>query len=569
MMRNLPVARARGALAVFLLSAAVTAAILLWQDRLIVGGTAHPLTPIFYVLFTHFDYPAAIWMLLALIVAAFIPNRLPVRALLRWMSGHCGILAAAVALVFSASTLLVYRNHPFAMDEYAVFFQSQIFAAGHLSGRFPPALLNWLVPPGFQDFFLDVSHVTGHVASRYWPSFSLLLTPFTWLGIPWACNPVISALTIVAIHRLALLVFEDREAAGLAVLLTIASPVFFADGISYYSMSAHLLANTAYAILLAKPSPRRAFVAGIVGSVALTLHNPVPHLLFAIPWLVWLVWRKGGAKLLVCAVIGYLPLCLILGLGWFLYLSHLTHEGIPVATTAARFSSLRHDLGAFAPPSSAVLFARLIELAKLWLWAVPGMIVLAAAGAWKWRHQHVCRLLCASAITTALGYLFFPSDQGHGWGDRYFHSAWMVLPILAAGALIRRSDVAEQSVLDNPDTRAFVVSCALVFLVAGVGLRAAQIRAIISDDVKQVPTYPGTGRRVVFIDARHLFYGADLVQNDPWLRGNEIRMLSYGPKVDAAIMRRYFPSYHEVSADEHGAVWIASTAPTARNRTAR
>ncbi|MGG2305238.1 hypothetical protein ACE4Z6_27835, partial [Salmonella enterica] len=82
--------------------------------------------------------------------------------------------------------------------------------------------------------------------------------------------------------------------AGLAILLTVASPVFFANGISYYSMPAHLFANALYALLLIDPTPRRAFAAGLLGSIALTLHNPVPHLLFALPWIGWLALRPGG-----------------------------------------------------------------------------------------------------------------------------------------------------------------------------------------------------------------------------------------------------------------------------------
>ena len=119
---------------------------------------------------------------------------------------------------------------------------------------------------------------------------------FTWAGIPWACNPVISALTLIVVHRLALAVFNDHEAAGIALLLTVASPVIFADGISYYSMPAHLLANSLYALLLIQPTPRRAFAAGVVGAIALSLHNPVPHVLFAAPWLMSIAARPDRVR---------------------------------------------------------------------------------------------------------------------------------------------------------------------------------------------------------------------------------------------------------------------------------
>ena len=560
---NLAVVRSPGARTLFLVSAAITATILLWANHLLLAGYLAGLHPIFYILFTHFDYPAAMWMLFALLAAALLSGRVSARPVALWVSEHCGIIAAATAAVFAVGTLVVYRDHPLALDEYTVLFQSKVFASGHLATRFPPQLLNWLIPQEFQDYFLNVSPATGQVASAYWPSFSLLLTPFTFLGIPWACNPVISALSIIAIHRLTLTAFEDREAAGLAVLLTLASPVFFADGISFYSMSAHMLANTLFAILLSKASPRRALAAGAVGSVALTLHNPVPHLLFALPWLVWLARRPGSGKAFGALILGYLPLCLLLGFGWFFFSIHLLHAGTRPQSTTLHVGTLRHMLSAFTLPSFEVLDIRLVDLAKIWLWSVPGLLVIAGIGAWKWRDRTVCRLLAASAVLTILGYAFVPFDQGHGWGDRYFQSAWMVLPILAAGALTRRRAAPSAGFLEAADTRAFVVACALAFLVAGVGLRAAQIHAFISDDLRQLPAYRGRGRRVEFIDVRHSFYGADLVQNDPRLRGKVIRLVDYGPKLDAAIMRKYFPSFREVYADPHGTVWVARTAAAA------
>ena len=153
------------------------------------------------------------------------------------------------------------------------------------------------------------------------------MAPFTLVGMPWACNPVLSALTLLVVHRLALYMFEDTEAAGLALLLTVASPVFFGIGISYYSMPAHLLANSLYALLLVRPTPAKAFAAGIVGSIALSLHNPVPHMLFAVPWLIWIATRQGGVRLLAALCAGYLPLCLLLGVGWFEFSTHLQLKG--------------------------------------------------------------------------------------------------------------------------------------------------------------------------------------------------------------------------------------------------
>jgi len=309
----------------------VTIAILLWTHQWRLGNDRHGLSTIFFVLFVYNDYPGTVCALLILVCALVASRYLPARRVVHWAGDHPVVIAAITTVLIALCTLVIYHNHPLSMDEYAAYFQSRVFAAGKLHGRFPVPLLDWLIPRGFQDYFLNVSRATGSVAESYWPGFALVLTPFTWAGVPWLCNPVISALTLLVIHRLALELFDDREAAGFALLLTIASPVIFANGISYYSMPAHLLANSVFALLLVRPTPLRAAAAGVVGSLALALHNPVPHMLFAAPWLVWVATRQRGMRLLAL-IAGYLPLCALLGLGWFLFSGHLLREGLVSAT---------------------------------------------------------------------------------------------------------------------------------------------------------------------------------------------------------------------------------------------
>lgn len=565
MLRRFPAVPSAGPRALFLVGVIVTTAILLWTYQLRQSGEMHGLAPSFFVLFADNDFPGAVCALLVLAGALFGSRYLHARQLAQWAGQHPMIIAIITASLLALGTLFVYHNHPLSMDEYAAYFQSRVFAAGGLHGRFPPAQLDWLIPPGFQDFFLNVSRVTGGVAEAYWPGFALLLTPFTWAGVPWLCNPVLSALTLLVIHRLALEMFDDREAAGFAVLLTIASPVIFADGISYYSMPAHLLANSVFALLLVRPTPLRAAIAGVVGSLALTLHNPVPHMLFAAPWLAWVATRPGGRRLFTSLIAGYLPLCMLLGLGWFLFSGHLVREGLtPGAGPAATLHRLQHMLAAFSLPDATVVLARFIGFAKIWLWAVPGLMILAAAGAARWRRDVLWGLFSASALLTLLGYFLVPVDQGHGWGYRYFHSAWMALPLLATAALFRPVRIRSQAgphsrYFEDDETKDFVATCMLLTLVFGVGFRAWQVEDFVARDLSQVPQYQGTERRIVMLDGRHSFYEGDLVQNDPWLRLSEIRMYSHGAAEDLRMIAQYYPEFHRVYSDRHGTVWSGAS----------
>ena len=565
MLLNLPVVRSPRTRILFVSSVLVTIACLMWLSQLAWAKNYHGLSPIFFTLLTEPDYTASMAALAILLIALFFRSGTWANAVLRTIGERPGIVAVGTFVVLSLGSLLVYRNHPLSMDEYASFLQSQAFAAGRLSGHFPPEYLDWLVPKGFQNLFLSVSPSTGNVMSGYWPSFALLLTPFTFLGIPWACNPVLSGLTIIAIHRLAIRLFDDVEAAGLAVLLTVASPVFFASGISYYSMTAHLLANAVFVLLLLEPTPRRLLLAGFVGSIALTLHNPVPHLLFALPWFAWLAMRPKPLRNLVQIGLGYLPLSLLLGLGWFWLLGDFmsagtTAGGAAVPENAARLSAVLSE------PSFNILFARMAGLVKLWLWAVPGLIVLACAGAWRWRADTRCRLLAASGVATLVGYVFVTADQGHGWGYRYFHSAWFVLPILASALWARRAPAAgQQAPSTDVHLTAFVVAAALLSLVIGVTHRGLQIRDFMSEHLAQLPRYGGTEPRVVIVDPSESFYGLDLVQNHALLDSDVITFVSHGADADAAVMKKFRPDFNLVYWDRHGEVWSAGP-PVVRAR---
>lgn len=573
MLSDSPVVRSLGPRTLFLATAIITTAILLWMRQIGVSGRPMGLSFIFFYLFVDQDHWATALELVILVATIFLAPKVPTRAILRAAGEHPRTIAAIAAVILSAGSLFVYHDHPLSMDEYAAYFQSQVFAAGHITGQFPLPLKDWLIPPGFQNAFLLISHVSGDVASQYWPGHALIMAPFALLGAPWACNPILSALTILIIHRLAMHMFEDVEAAGLALLLTIASPVIFGLGISYYSMPAHLLANSLYALLLIRPTPLQSFIAGVVGSVALCLHNPVPHALFAVPWLLWTARQPNGTRLVGLLFAGYLPLFVLLGVGWFEFSSHLRDEASENPVAIDMGDRVQAMFSLFSLPDVIVLLARSIGVAKAWIWAVPGLLILACYGAVRWYHNTLCRLFVSSALITLIGYVLFPLDQGHGWGNRYFHSAWMALPLLATAALFRPVQTADATadrpagLFEDADTRQFIATCALLTLILGVGWRAWQMQHFMYKDVTQVPSYQGTERRVVIIDTHFSFYGADLVQNDPWLRGNVIRMFSHGSAADATMMAQYFPAMHRVYADRFGTVWSAAQQPV-RTRTA-
>jgi hypothetical protein len=498
-------------------------------------------SPIFRFLLTVYDSRTA-WLALAICFLAALWNRpAPVLRLVELFGKHPYSVALASVAMISGGTVVVYHDYPFSMDEYAAVFQSKIFASGHLFVQLPRDLVDWLVVRGFNGSFLVASPETGRAIEHYWPGFALLLAPFEILGVPWLCNASLAGLAIYLIYWITLEIAGDRRSAGWAMLFTVASGAFVADALSYYSMQAHLTANLLFVALLLKPTGYRAFGAGLVGSLALILHNPVPHALFAIPWIVAAATDRDQRPYLLPLMLGYLP-GVGVGLGWLMFRSDIASaaHGVSVVSGVAD--------GIFTWPDTTLLNMRAAALAKMWVWAVPCLFVFALLGGLRYRDNRHVRLLTQSAVLTFIGYLFVRFDQGHGWGYRYFHSAWGAIPILAGCAMTDRTDAQRRLV-------SFAGAAAILNLVVVMPFQMHQISEVISQHLAQLPPPKRPGNNVYFIHPRGGFYVADMVQIDPLLRDRDLLLVSHGAELDTQLIRQNWPDAVKIGGGRAADQW--------------
>ncbi len=319
--------------------------------------------PIFYDLLYVYDRRSALLGVIVCLAALLWTNTAPLLRLVDYLGRHAAVTGIAIAPLFAACAIGIYKNYPLSMDEYAAVFQAQVFASGRLAAQLPPALVPWLIAPGFNGHFLLISTQTGRAIESYWPGFAFVLAPFQLLGIPWLCNATLAGLAVFLMHRITFDVTGDRRAAGWASLFAIASSAFWANAISYYSMQAHLTANLLYAWLLLKPTCARSVSAGLVGALALLLHNPFPHMLFAAPWLIALAQDGGTRRRLIPLALGYLP-GIAVGLGWVWLRNDIT----PAAPSIAMAATLK---SVFMLPDADILNMRAAAVVKMWVWALP------------------------------------------------------------------------------------------------------------------------------------------------------------------------------------------------------
>ena len=492
-------------------------------------------SPIYRFLLIVYDFKTAWILAVATCLAAVWRNPKPALNLAQALGEHPAIAAAVAIVLFSLGSIFVYHSYPFSMDEYAAVFQSKIFSTGRLYAQLPPNYMDWLIVRGFNGGFLVGSHETGRVIEGYWPGFALILSLFEFLRLPWLCNATLAALALFLIHRLTVELTQDKRAAGWAILFALASGAFAANAISYYSMQAHMTLNLLFAYLLMRPSAFRAFGAGLAGSVALILHNPMPHTAFAMPWLLAFVVNRQQWRYVPPLVLGYAP-GLALGLGWLMFRSD-------IASGAYDISAIRESArGAFTWPSAAIVNMRVASLVKMWVWACPCLFVFAALGFMRYRGSTPARLLGYSAAFTFVAYLFVTFDQGHGWGYRYFHPAWGVIPILAGCAMADGSKTHARLV-------SFAGAAAILGLIAIVPLQLFQIDQVILRHLALIGPPQRPGNNVYFIHPRGGFYVADMVQIDPLLRDLDLKLVSRGTDLDDQMIKRNWPSAEKVASE--------------------
>ena len=545
----------------------IVASVLWWLVALVflslvIAGLPAGRVPEFWVTVREQDLSAA-WVGVGVLVCARVLTPLFARCnwaqLAAFIERRLLILCGLAFVLYAGLAFWAHHHVPLALDEYCSLTESRSFAAGQSSGWVPPALLDWITAPKHRGEFISLARQSGHYTPVYWPGLGILLTPFSALGVPWLCNPLLGCLALWGIYRLTFRVSGSREAAAWAWALTLASPVIALNAASFYAMPAHLLFNVFYCLLLLRGNRRSALGAGIIGGFALVLHNPLPHAAFALPWLLFIAWKRR--RLLLPLLLGYLVFAVPLGLGWSVFVGSFDASKYAQLAPSGGASPLAEMLGRLATvvklPTMYIVLARLTGLAKTVVWAVPGLLVLAWLG---WRdlkfrspsgtmHTSALRLMAASLFFTFMIYWLVPFDQTQGWGFRYIHSAWFVLPILGAVFLER-----------TPQKSAlwpfFAALCVTSFAIL-LPLRALQVEHLIAKRRAQVPAAQAPVS-MTFINIEHGSFTFDLLQNDPFLRNNDWHLLSHGARNNENLARQYLISPRPEQSGEWGEIWVGS-----------
>lgn len=502
---------------------------------------------IFFHQFVVHDLPGSL-LSAGILLAAMLTFRrqlIPLHAL-EYLDRYRRIVAVGLVGGLAIGTLTLYHNHPLTLDEFSQLFQAKIFAEGRICADYPPQIMHRLLP--VTGNFFRASKATGQVINTYWPGFAMLEAPFVLIRAPWLLNPLLTAGSLLLIRRLAERLYPDTNAPAWAMLFALASPAFIVNGISYHAMPAQLFLNLIFTLLVLEPTPRRLFAAGLVGSLALLQKVPIPHIYYALPWVVWLLRHRGRWRRLAWLAGGYAPLSLFIGLGWAALRADFPTDG------AAFYEQPWRVLVFFSESDVlSIVHARTLGFLKLAAWAMPGLVVLAILGTRRgWKDARI-RVVAISALVAIFGYWLWQPTQGHGWGYRYFHGAWATLPLLACGAVARRR--ADTRGSDTP-LAALAATLAVLSLVLLNPLRLYQVDAWMKGHLAQRPRLEPGQTQVCFIRVHEGYYMVDLVQNDPFLRQQTLFVKSPDIAFERPFIERHFPQAVPRSDAPDEPVWL-------------
>jgi hypothetical protein len=499
--------------------------------QIMLDGLARPLaTNIFFRLYALYELPFLLLLVLTAIAASFVMigrapadgRRSALDLLVAPGETAVGMTALVVLVATVLVTYLVLHGYAFSMDEFSADFQARLFARGQYRTALPA---QWRpFAGGIVPIFVGYDPATGTWISQYLPGYAFLKAPFVAIGAPALLNPLLAALSIAMLAAVARRLWPDEGLRPwLAIALLASSSQFVVTSGTAYSMPAHLCANLVWLWLYLRDDDRSWFAALVVGVIALGLHNPFPHALFVAPFLIRLVrdrrWRRvGWAALFYGAG----------SIGWFLWLRALQSLG-PVGDGLLSVLQL---------PGSAALWLNAINVSLLFTWQTPVFGVLVVAALFQARRlAPPLRDLAWGVLLTIVFYSFFPATQGHGWGYRYAYQ------VLGSLALLAAAGVTPLIAAVGSGRATLLVGASLV-----VGLFVQLPRRLVETERFVRPFAAASSyvlsrpADVVLVNGSTVWYGRDLVRNDPFLEGQPVVVRANGLSAEGrAYLERLYP----------------------------
>ena len=434
-----------------------------------------------------------------------------------WVSPQhaCPIVWAtvvAVAALVYAGTHFVCRDYGLSLDEFMAEFDSRIIATGTLMA---PVADEWRdLVPALQPIFRLTVPDNAYWLSSYLPMNAAIRGAFLWLGDSTWAGVSMAAIALTTLFAIARQLWPDRpDAAVVSVILLASSAQFLIAAMTPYAMNAHLCLNLVWLWLFLRDRWWGHLAAVPVAFVASGLHQVAFHPLFAAPF-VFSLLLTGRRSLAVYYGGVYASIILF----WIFYWSLLigTSTTTPNGSAAdVGLLSFVQRIGEISNLEAASVALMAINLLRFLAWQSPLMLPLALVGliTCRTRSGILVSLALGIALTLAVTLVVMPF-QGHGWGYRYLHGMLGSIALFAAQGWIWLSD---GSAYRRQQLTAILLLSIALSIFALLPWRLAQVYTFVGPYAAASAAIARSKADVVVVDASNIWYGVDLVRNDPLL----------------------------------------------------
>jgi hypothetical protein len=423
-------------------------------------------------------------------------------------------IAVAAALLAAIGHFAVYHDHTLSVDEFMTRFGAAALSHGDIISRIPEKWRPFSM--ALQPIFTFFGPGYEFWGSPYRPVNAAVHAIFGIVpGGDRLANPALVGLSVFLATRVALRIWPEREDAAIfAAIGTATSAQVLANGMTYYAMPAHLAFDLAWLLFFLRGGISGYAIAALIGFFAVGLHQINFHPLFVIPFLLPLLFSRRWPLALFYAVV--YAAALLFWLDWFkiaLWWSGADSVSQAVSSNGddfvGRISAYVHTPGIGAFLFMATNLTRFISWQSVLLlpFAVAGLAYIREAPA-------ILRQAAWGVVLGALPFFFLISDQGHGWGYRYEHG--FIGNVVLIGAFGWTRLVPRQGSIPSRVMR-MSVTLAIASIVL-LGVRAVQIDSFVKPYAEALRFIRSQDADVVVIDSGKIWFGADLDQNDPYLR---------------------------------------------------
>lgn len=437
------------------------------------------------------------------------------------------MITLATVLITGAGVDLVYHGYALSFDEFLTRFQAETFLGGHLLAPLKP---EWAaMADALQPIFMRYDLQNGLWGPAYRPMAAAVIALFELVHLGKYANVILAAGCLPLLAALARRLWPaERGAPAFAVFLLATSPQFLITAMTPYAMTAHLFFSLLWLVCFLRGGVGGHMGAALTGFIAVGLHQVHIHPVFVLPFMLSLLtdrrWKLASAYALWYAAV------LLFWIFWrdIATLAVAMDDGMRASEGnrfVGRIASLLQN------HSRADLAYWLANVFRFFAWQNLILVPLLYVALRHWRQApRPVRLLGWSIALSLLPYLLFMPSQGHGWGYRYLHPQLGSFALIAVYGWLKLKESLDEDALGR--ARRVLLALAALGVFVGLPLRAAQVERFVAPFAASSDYVAAREHDVVLVDGLDIWFGIDLVRNDPFLERNpkvlEVHLLSDG-----------------------------------------